>query len=83
MLILCQKYLIAESEYDEYFASYKKKVRYAKKHKCETVDDVMNNFKDQCQKHPVYIRTACHSLLWRKGVEQFKIDNYSKISAEV
>ena len=43
----------------------------------------MNNFKNQCKKQPVYICTSCHRLLWKKGVEEFKIDKYDNINSEV
>ena len=57
--------------------------RLLKKLKHETVDDAMNNFKNQCKKQPVYICTSCHRLLWKKGVEEFKIDKYDNINSEV
>ena len=57
--------------------------RLLKKLKHETVHDAMNNFKNQCKKQPVYICTSCHRLLWRKGVEEFKIEKYDKISPEM
>ena len=43
----------------------------------------MNNFKEQCKKQPVYICTACHRLLWAKGVEELKIEKYNNVSVEV
>ena len=43
----------------------------------------MNNFRTQCKKQPIYICTSCHRLLWKKGVEEFKIEKYAKISAAV
>ena len=67
----------------EYFTSYRKRVQQAKKLKCETVEDAMSNFKDECHKQPVYICSSCHKLLWEKGVNVFKIHKYDKISAEV
>ena len=57
--------------------------RLSKKLKCETVQDAMNKFKDECKKQPIYICTSCHRLLWEKGVHQFKIDKYDNISVEV
>ena len=67
----------------QYFATYKKRVRQTKKLKSETVEDAMNNFKDEYHKQPVYICTSCHRLLWRKGVNEFKIHKYDKIRVEV
>ena len=49
----------------------------------ETLEDAMNNFKSETKKQPVYICTSCHRLLWRKGVEQLKIQKYNNINAEV
>ena len=43
----------------------------------------MNKFNDECRKQPVYICTSCHRLLWRRGVNEFKIDKYDKISVEL
>ena len=43
----------------------------------------MNNFKNQCKKQPVYICTSCHRLLWKKGVQEFKIDKYNNINSGV
>ena len=40
----------------------------------------MNNFKLEGKKQPVYICTSCHRLLWEKGVQKFKIKNYSNIN---
>ena len=57
--------------------------RLLKKLKHETVDNAMNNFKNECKKQPLYICTSCHRLLWKKGVEEFKIDKYDKINSEV
>ena len=57
--------------------------RASKKLKFETVHDAMNNFKSQCKKQPVYICTSCHRLMWKKGVQEFKIESYDKISFEV
>ena len=57
--------------------------RLSKKLKCETVQDVMNKFKEQCKKQPVYICTSCHRLLWEKGVEELKIEKYNNVSVEV
>ena len=57
----------------------KLQTRSAKKLKVETVDDAMKNFKAECKKQPIYIRTLCHRLLWRKGVQKFSIDKYNKI----
>ena len=57
--------------------------RMAKKLKVETIDDAMNNFKTECKKQPVYICTSCHRLLWRKGVQNFSIEKYNKIRADI
>ena len=57
--------------------------RLSKKLKYETVDNALNNFRTQCKKQPVYICTSCHRLMWRKGVQEFKIEKYHKISAEL
>ena len=57
--------------------------RLAKKLKVETIDEAMSNFKKECKKQPVYICTSCHRLLWRKGVQKFSIDKYSKIRKEI
>ena len=43
----------------------------------------MNKFNNECCKQPVYICTSCHRLLWRRGVNEFKIDKYDKISVEL
>ena len=51
--------------------------------KCETITDAMNNFNAQCKKQPVYVCTSCHRLLWRKGVQNFNVDNYANIDCEV
>ena len=67
----------------QYFAAYKKRVQWTKKLKSETVQDAMKNFKDECHKQPVYTCTSCHRLLWRKGVNEFKIHKYDKIHVEV
>ena len=57
--------------------------RLSKKLKCETIQDAMNNFKEQCKKQPVYICTSCHRLLWEKGVEELKIEKYNNVSVQV
>ena len=67
----------------EYFASYRKRVRQTKKLKYETVQDAMNKFNDECCKQAVYICTSCHRLVWRRGVNEFKINKYDKISVEL
>ena len=51
--------------------------------KCETITDAMNNFNAQCKKQPVYVCTSHHRLIWRKGVQNFNIDNYASIDCEV
>ena len=72
-----------EKKRTEYFASYRKRVQQTKKLKYETVQDAMNKFNDEYRKQPVYICTLCHRLLWRRGVNEFKIDKYDKISVEL
>ena len=59
------------------------KTRLSKKLKVPTIEDAMNNFKSECQKQPVYICTACHRLLWKKGVQHFNMNNYNSVDSEV
>ena len=49
------------------------KSRMSQKLKCETIEDAMDNFQAECKKQPIYICTSCHRLLWRKGVQHFKM----------
>ena len=66
----------------EYHKRHKQVLR-ASKLNYETVDDAMKNFRTQCKKQPVYICISCHRLMWRKGVQEFKIEKYHKISVEL
>ena len=43
----------------------------------------MNNFKLECKKQPVYICTACHRLLWKKGVKHLNMNNYNSVDSEI
>ena len=59
------------------------KTRLSSKLKCPTIEDAMNNFKLECKKQPVYICTACHRLLWKKGVKHFNMNNYNSVDSEI
>ena len=61
----------------------KYKTRLSKKLKCPTIEDAMNNFKSECKKQPVYFCTACHRLLWKKGVQHFNMNNYNSVDSEI
>ena len=61
----------------------KYKTRLSNKLKCRTIEDAMNNFKSECKKQPVYICTACHRLLWKKGVQHLNMNNYNSVDSGI
>ena len=61
----------------------KYKTRLSNKLKCSTIEDTMNNFKSECKKQPVYICTACHRLLWKKGVQHLNMNNYNTVDSGI
>ena len=42
----------------------------------QTLEDVITNFKISCSAMPVYVCTICNRCMFKKQVQNFKVDNY-------